>query len=316
MDLNQQLYVIVNPASARGHTRQRWAHVEALLRQHTEHYEVAWTQAPGHAIELARSAAQRKVGTVVCVGGDGTVNDVVNGLMQVGAANDAHSRPSLALIPQGTGTDFARSIGLHKQLPKAVQVAAHGPAKYIDIGHIRCAPYSSAPAARQFFINVAGLGFDAEGVQLLAKKGKRAGTIAYFTMVLALLRTYKNKALAIKIHTPDQTHALSGHFNSVIAGNARYFGGGMKVAPQADHSDGLFDVIVVGDITPMAFMAQFVQIYRGTHLQHPKVQFYRAHTIEVHAQDGQDALIEAEGELFGAAPAHISILPSALRVKM
>jgi len=316
MDLNQQLYVIVNPASARGHTRQRWGHIEALLRQHTNQIEIAWTQAPGHAIELARAAAARRVGTVVCVGGDGTVNDVVNGLMQIGTPNDAHSRPQLALIPQGTGTDFARSIGLHKQLPKAVHVDAHGQAKCIDIGHIRCSAHANTPATRQFFINVAGLGFDAEGVQLLAKKGKRAGTIAYFTMVLELLRTYKNKALTVKVHAPNQMHTLTGNFNSVIAGNARYFGGGMKVAPNADHSDGLFDVIVVGDITPVAFMSQFVQIYRGTHLNHPKVQFYRAHAIEVHAQEGHDALIEAEGELFGAAPAHISILPAALRVKM
>lgn len=316
MDLNQQLYVIVNPASARGQTRQRWSHIEALLRHHTDHIEIAWTQAPGHAIELARAAATRKVGTVVCVGGDGTVNDVVNGLMQVGSVDDAHSRPQLALIPQGTGTDFARSIGLHKQLPKAAQVAAGGQAQCIDIGHIRCAAHAGAPASRQYFINVAGLGFDAEGVQLLAKKGKRAGTIAYFTMVLELLRTYKNKTLRVQIHTPSKTHTLTGRFNSVIAGNARYFGGGMKVAPEADHSDGLLDVIVVGDMAPSAFMAQFPRIYRGTHLDHPKVQFYRAHTVEVQAHDGQEALIEAEGELFGAAPARISILPGALRVKM
>lgn len=316
MDLNQDLYVIVNPASARGQTRQRWAHIEALLRQHTHQIEIAWTQAPGHAIELARAAATRKVGTVVCVGGDGTVNDVVNGLMQVGTLDDANSRPSLALIPQGTGTDFARSIGLHKQLSKAAQVAAGGQAKPIDIGHIQCAAYAGAPAARQYFINVAGLGFDAEGVQLLARKGKRAGTIAYFTMVLELLRTYKNKALTVKIHTPNKSHTLTGMFNSVIVGNARYFGGGMKVAPEADPSDGLLDVIVVGDMSPRAFIAQFPRIYRGTHLNHPLVQFYRAHTIEVQAHDGHEALIEAEGELFGRAPTHISILPGALRVKM
>ena len=308
------LLIIANPAAAQGRARQRWQQVEQILTQSQQHYDIAWTNAPAHATALAREAAQHGVHTVACVGGDGTVNEVVNGLMQVGDSAHAEQRPTLALIPIGTGTDFARSLGVTCQLPQAVQVALHGTSRSIDVGCVTCE--SKSGLLTRHFINVAGLGFDAEGAALLAARGKRAGKFAYFGMVFQLLRHYKNKRLQIQVGTPAGERQFSGTFNSVIAANARYFGSGMKIAPQADLSDGLLDVLLIGDMPPLNFIAQFLKIYRGTHLPHPQIQFMRAQwlTVQPQPQETGSVLLEAESEVFGHAPARISLQPRALNV--
>ncbi len=310
------MLVIVNPAAAQGKTRQHWQQVQHLLQQTQQSVEVIWTERPRHATDLARAAAQNNTQTVVCVGGDGTVNEVVNGLMQVGDPADANCRPTLAVIPVGTGADFAHSLGLTRDLAQSVQVALTGMIREIDIGNIACQTGPQGHA--HFFANIAGFGFDAEAVAWLAQRGKRSGRLAYVLSVLQVLRRYTNKSLTLRIATPEQAEpqTMHGKFNIVAVANARYFGAGMLIAPQAKLNDGLLDVVLVGNLSPLNFLLQFPLIYRGTHLSHPQVRCIRARWLEVQSNDANPVLLEAEGELVGQTPAHVSIIPRALRIKV
>ena len=292
--------------------RQRWQQVQQLLQQAQVSFEIAWTEHAGHATVLAQQAASQGVRKVACVGGDGTTNEVVNGLMQVGDLADADQRPTLALIPVGTGTDFARSLHLPRHLAGAVEIAVHGVPGAVDVGHVTC--QSASGPVNRYFVNVAGFGFDAEAADLLARQGKRSGRFSYARSVFQVLRRYVNKSLHIRLGTAQHEQQITGTFYMVIAANARYFGNGMLVAPHADLSDGLLDVILVGAMSPLAFLRQFPNIYRGTHLAHPAVQSIRAQWLEVQATDAATVLLEGEGEVFGQAPARITLLPKALNV--
>jgi diacylglycerol kinase family enzyme len=152
------------------------------------------------------------------------------------------------------------------------------------------------------------LGFDGEVADRVNRSGKSGGTLAYQTTLLRNLIGYRNKHVTLAIDGQPQ----QGVMNSVVVANARYFGGGMFVAPNAQWDDGLFDVIILGDFGKLEVVANLPRLYRGTHLTHPKVAELRAREVRVEAQERM--FLQAEGELAGEAPAAFRLLPKALRV--
>jgi YegS/Rv2252/BmrU family lipid kinase len=314
------MLIIANPISANGATGLRWSGVEARLRSEGLTFDVKLTESPGHATELAREAAQEGYETVVCAGGDGTLNEVINGLMTV----DEPARPKLGLIPSGTGTDFARGLNLPKDLDDVAVMLARGLTQPIDVG------FASFRRANQtltrYFVNVAGVGFDGEVSDAVNRNGKRGGSLTYFVNVFRVLASYENKRARVALVEANQKEkVIESEFNLVAVCNGRYFGGGMMVGPNADVSDGRFDVIIIEAMSRLEFAMNFLKVYRGVHLSHPKVSEYRAAEVLVELLpppgssssgrgSSQRMFLEAEGELFGEAPVTIRILPSALRL--
>lgn len=308
------MLIIANPASANGATGLRWSGIEARLRSEGLKFDVRLTESPGHATTLAREAAEQGYETVVCTGGDGTLNEVVNGVMNGGT--DEALRPKLGLIPSGTGTDFARGLGLPKSLDGIIAMLKRNRAQPIDVGRVSF--QRANQTLSRYFINVAGIGFDGEVADVVSRTGKRGGSLAYFMTVFKVLASYRNKRARISLIQPEEgERVIDGEFNLIAVCKGRYFGGGMMICPHANAGDAQFSVIVINAMSRAEFTLAFPRVYRGAHLSHPKVSEYRA--AEVHVDllpslSSQRVFIEAEGELFGEAPAHFRILPAALRL--
>lgn len=271
----------------------------------TASYEVRHTNAPGTAIStgqfnpgsganLAREAALAGADLVVAAGGDGTIGEVANGLVGTSA--------TLGVLPLGTGNDFARTIGIGTDLNLAARTLGQGQAQTIDLGKLDRGGY---------FINVAGCGFDAE-VATRVNHGFRylRGTTAYVAAVLQTLRSFRPTRVTIE-HDGEVCEELV--MLCAIA-NARTYGGGMRIAPHAELDDGLFDVVLVGDVSRSEFLRAFPRVFKGTHLSHPKVQHFRCSSIRVSSNKGLAVL--ADGEEVGSTPASFQVVPNAVKVMM
>jgi diacylglycerol kinase family enzyme len=197
---------------------------------------------------------------------------------------------------------------------------ARGKVRAIDVG---LASFRRADQSlSRYFVNVAGAGFDGEVSDLVNREGKRGGSLAYFLNVFKVLAGYQNKRATLRLIEPDKVErVIEGEFNLIAACNGRYFGGGMMIGPHADVGDGLFDVVVIEAMSRAEFALAFPRVYRGTHLTHPKVKAFRAPEVRIQPPpegesrgEGQRMFLEAEGELFGEAPAEFHLLPGALRL--
>jgi len=317
--------LVVNPVSANGKTAGRWPPIQELLQTQGLEFDHVFTERPGHATELARQAVAEGCTLIVAVGGEGTLNEVVNGL--VSPAGTVPPDVVLGIIPSGTGTDFVRTLGIPRDPLQACQRLLRAETRAVDLGEVEFAPLGPAAGAGQgltashaadqigrqhrYFINVAGLGFDGEASEQVNRSSKAlGGTLTYLISLFITLISYQNKHVELTIDGPTARRRL----NSVIVSNGCYFGGGMRIAPHADLQDGLFDVIILGDLNKLEFAQNVPKVYNGTHLTHPKVEEYRAREVRVVSQERM--LIQADGELVGMAPATFRLLPQAIRVKI
>lgn len=296
--------LIVNPVAANGGVGKNWPRVRDFLQAEGAEFDAVLTEKPGHATRLARRALDDGYRTIVAVGGDGTVNEVLNGLVVEGSVDP---EVALGIIPWGTGADFSRTAGLPRDYPGACHQLLCFETQPVDLGKITC--LREGREVERYFINAAGLGFDGEVADLVNRNPKLlGGTIPYLACLFVSLVTYRNK----NVEMTFDGQRVSGRLNSVIVCNGRYLAGGMFMAPEASFDDGLFDVVVLGNLNKLEVVANVPRVYKGTHLAHPKVSFCRAREVHVEAQERM--FIQAEGELVGEAPATFQIIPRALRV--
>ena len=298
---------IINPVAAAGKTGKVWAAIEKELRSLDLPFDHRLTDARGHATTLAREGVEKGYEMIVAVGGDGTVNEVVNGLMTPGGDK---AEVVLGVIITGRGSDLARTIGIPSDYREACARLAGERTTTIDLGLVKF--YQEGEPRQRYFVKVGGGGFDAE----VAERANRApnfmgGTIPYLSSLVTTLIAYRNKHVELIL---DEGEPIQMVANSVIVANCQYFGGGMRVAPDADPKDGLFDVIVIGDIDKVDFLMTVPKVYDGTHLTHPQVDAYRAKRVEVRSQ--HRLLLQVEGEVCGEAPLSFDIVPSALQIRV
>ncbi len=298
--------VIVNPAASGGKVGKRWPDLRDALAAAGLRFRAELTQRPGHATQIARRALNEGFRYIITVGGDGTVNEVVNGLV---VDKRVHPDVVLSIIPAGTGSDFVRVFHVPRDPAQAFQATLGAGCRAVDIGEIRC--IRDDKPIRRYFVNVAGLGFDGETSARVNRMSKRiTGTIPYLTALVLTLVSYRNKDVEVTLDGQQ----VRGRLNSVIICNGQYFGGGMWVGPQAQADDGIFDIVLLKDLNKVEFLLNVPRVYRGTHLTHPKVETYQAK--EVHVEARQRMFIQAEGELIGEAPATFRILPGALNLRV
>ncbi|MGQ9478096.1 MAG: diacylglycerol/lipid kinase family protein [Candidatus Bipolaricaulia bacterium] len=306
----EEVKLIVNPIAGGGTIGKHWPRIRRILRAEGLEFEASLSEGKGHAAELARQALNGGYQTVVALGGDGTVNEVINGLMAEGAVDP---EVALGIIPGEKGNDLARTLGIPFDYAKACRKLLKGKPVPLDLGKITYTHHGSE--ARRYFINIAGLGFDGEVVRrvTLRLRGLSNPKIRYLSGLLLTLATYKSREARITLDGKE----LSQRAFTIVVCNGRYFAGGMEIAPQAEPNDGLFDLIVIGDFAKWELLANLSRAYRGTHLFHPKVKLYRAKEIKVwtEAQEaGEGMLLQADGELLGETPANFELIPGAIRV--
>ncbi|MBA3461958.1 MAG: diacylglycerol kinase family lipid kinase [Deltaproteobacteria bacterium] len=301
--------VIVNPKSQGGKLGKRWSEVGEVLSRSFPFDEVM-TQGVGDATQIAREALNSGADRIVAIGGDGTVNEVVNGFFENGApiAPDA----TFGLIPYGTGGDFRRSIGVPKETADAAAVIAAGARRKIDVGKLGFVATDGSPATRMF-ANIASFGVSGVVDRLVNESGKKlGGKLSFMFASVRATWSYKNQRVQLVFDGKDRVD-LS--INTVAVANGKYFGGGMKVAPDAELDDATFDVVSIGDLGMGEVLSMSRKIYKGEHLAMKKVSVRRAKVVEAEGiEPGAVIELDVDGENPGRLPARFEILPAALWV--
>lgn len=305
--MGERMAVVVNPASANGTTAGVWPQLATGLREAGFEFQAYLTSGPGDATALCRRALENGATTIVSVGGDGTINEVVNGFFLEDRALNPEAR--LGVISRGTGCDFIRTMGIPKPGDEAIRRLAQGRTRVLDVGRARHIDNAGNPAVR-YFLNIAELGMGAETVRRVNNTSKAmGGFLSFLYGVLVTIATYRNRPVTISVDGgPSEEHTI----NDIVIANGRFFGGGMEIAPQALPDDGLFDVVILGDLARLELFLNLPRVYRGTHLSHPKISFRRARTVTVRSLE--PVLLEVDGEQPGRAEAEITVLPGAIRV--
>jgi diacylglycerol kinase (ATP) len=235
----------------------------------------------------------------VVVGGDGTVNEVVNAV----AGTDAE----LTVLPSGTGQDLARSQGIPSDFDEAVRVALEGATRTIDVGRVEL-----ADGTTRYFANVGSAGMSGAVARRANAMSKRLGGKATFFYALTReFLAWQNTRVTVEL---DGGVRREGAMHDVIVANGRWHGGGMKLAPEARQDDGQFDVVTIGDISKLDFVTTAPKLYSGKYLSHPKVELVRSSTVGISA--GEPLPLEVDGEPIGTTPARFEVVPAALRLRV
>lgn len=302
-----KMMMIVNPASANGRTGKRWPAMVRQLEQSGLSFEYQLTTGPFDAIKMTRNALDAGFTTIVSVGGDGTLNEVVNGFFE----NDRQVNPEarLGVISCGTGSDFIRSAGISKEIHSACRMLERGRTWNVDVGCIKLTNPERREEKR-YYLNIAGMGFDADTVDKVNHTSKMfGGKLSFLWGTLISLIRFQPKYVRLEI---DGMLRYQGKCVMIAIANGKYFGGGMKVAPEASLDNGRFDIIVVDDMTKLEIIASLPMIYKGTHLSHPRVYMMRGNSIR--AVSNERVLLDLDGEQYGSLNADFSILPKAMRL--
>ena len=307
--------IIVNPKSASGATRDNWSSIASDLRTHFGPFQVAFTKGPGDGIELARRSAVEGRRFIIACGGDGTINEIANGIIESGTDCE------LGIFPSGTGGDFRRTLGIPTELREAARTLREGRTEAIDVGKITYLNHKGETESR-YFLNVSSFGLAASIIErvkgstslkwlpLDTLRGRASFALSTLQEVAGLATTN----VRVKLDDGDE-HPLST-VNFCIA-NARYFGGGMMIAPEAKIADGFLDVINIGDINTAKILLNAYTLYRGSHLSLKEVKDKLAKRIEARPlNDGDEVHIEVDGELLGMLPAVYEVVPKALKVRV
>jgi YegS/Rv2252/BmrU family lipid kinase len=304
--------VIMNPTAGQGRARAKLGEIERALAGHGGRSEILVTHGPGHATALARAAHAEGVNVIAVVGGDGTLNEVVQAY--VGADAQPRPGPDLALIPCGTGGDWRRTLGLPSDVGVAVARAVDGKRREIDLGVVEFEPHPGQAPVRAF-INVASFGLSG-AVDAVVKGMPSAlgGKGAFFAATLQAMARFTNPSVRVRV---DGAPWLEGPSMTVAMGNGRFFGGGMMIAPDADPSDGKLSVVSLGDLSKMAAVGMTSKIYSGTHVGVRGVTVTSGNRIEaepIHAW--ASVLLDIDGEQPGKLPMVATVHRAALRFRV
>jgi diacylglycerol kinase (ATP) len=288
---------LINPASANGSTGKRWPSLRRRAQELGLQGDELLSERPGQLSELARSAAAEGR-LLVVVGGDGTMNEVVNGIAGTGA--------ELAVLPNGTGQDFGRTHGIPTDFDAAVRVALAGAPRRVDVGHATFLGADGSETSR-FFANVGSVGMSGAVARRANGMSKALGGRAtfYYALVREFL-AWQNGEVRVRFEGGER----AGPMHDVIVANGRWHGGGMKLAPDALPDDGVFDVVLIGDVSKLDFVTTSPKLYGGGHVQHRKVEVVRSAWLEVDA--ATPLPIELDGEESGTTPARFEVHGGAL----
>ena len=298
---------IINPRAANGRCRRRWRRFAKTLSARAPWPYTAHFTARGRDAEtLARRVLREGADLVVAVGGDGTLNEVANGFFE--DSRPINPSAALALLPWGTGHDFARSLHLPPDSVSALSLLTEGEATPIDLGRATFRTDRGESETR-WFVNIAEFGSGGAVVDRVNRTTKvLGGRISFLIAILQTLPKYRNRMVTFR---SDAGQTGTMRVNNFVVANGRFFGGGLMPAPRAELDDGLFDVVIFGDFDFAVARRHLKDLRRGTHLSLPFVRSFRAAWVETSETEG--ALVDLDGELVGRDPIRFEIAPKVVR---
>jgi YegS/Rv2252/BmrU family lipid kinase len=308
--------VIVNPVAAGNSTRSSWPAMASDLATHFGAFNCAFTEGPGDGRRLAARGAEEGRRLIIACGGDGTISEVANGILESGRDVE------LGILPSGTGGDFRRTLNIPTRAADAARILRNGRARRIDVGRATYLNHEGAQECR-YFLGVASLGMSTHIIGRVKDNGSRwlpatrsgwlGGKLSFALSTAQTTLSSPKTAVVVQLDNGQERRLT---VSNLCVANARYFGGGMKVAPDARLDDGQFDIIAIGDLGALKILTNAHKLYRGTHLEMEEV--YQAHARVVvarPARKNEDVAIEIDGELPGRLPATFEILSGALRAR-
>ncbi len=307
--------IIVNPKSASGSTRDKWSQTASDVRAHFGPFAVAFTKCQGDGIAIATRAAKAGRKFIIACGGDGTINEVANGILLSGKDVE------LGVLPSGTGGDLRRTLGLPLTNREAAKALRDGETKRMDAGKVTFQDHSGKEISR-YFLNVSSVGLAAD----IVKRVKSAKVFDWLPVesmrgranfaVSTLQEVIRLEPDRVRVRFDDGEERTLQTIAFCVA-NSRYFGGGMMIAPRARINDGLLNVVNIGDIGTAKIFLNVPSIYRGTHDSLKEVKNTLARRIEISSVDpAKQIFLETDGELPGKLPAVYEIVPDALRIRV
>jgi YegS/Rv2252/BmrU family lipid kinase len=308
IETNDKWMAIVNPQAGTGKGEKDWGGIYDLLYKSGIKFEVVFTKHREHATTLTKKFIKKGFRKFMVVGGDGTLNEVVNGIFT--QKDTPSDELLLAMIPVGTGNDWCRTFDIPFNYKKAVKLIRDGNTFIQDVGKVSF--YSSSTLKRRYFINVAGMGYDAI-VAAKTNKDKehgKGGTLTYLKNLMSSLLFYKYSDTQIRIKDQDETCKCQAF--SLSIGIGKYNGGGMKQLPQAIPDDGLFDITLVKKLGKFTVIKEIKNLYDGSFVNHPKVQTFRGKSISVESTPAIN--LEVDGESLGHSPFEFEIIHKGLRI--
>lgn len=308
---------IVNPRSGGGRTGRAWRVISETIEKELGPVRAHFTGGPATphylpAAELTREALRAGAQLVIAVGGDGTIDEVVNGFFENGMAINPEAH--LAVLNAGTGGDFRRTFDLPEDAAEGVTRIASGTTRRIDIGKLTFIAEDGQETVR-YFNNIASFGLSGETVRAVndATWQKSLGGNFAFTWA-TLMTAWRHKPRPVRIETDEGFETVANIGLTAVA-NGRYFGSGLKVAPNAEPDDGLFDVVIMRDMKFMDLLTGSGNLREGTHVNGPKVQVVRARTVSATPLGPEPVLIDVDGEGPGRLPARFEMMPGALTLR-
>jgi YegS/Rv2252/BmrU family lipid kinase len=300
-----RIVIVCNSKAGKGAVRSHLPEVETLLQQRELDYIVRETEGPGHATEITRDALDEGTQLVVAMGGDGTVNEVVNGMMR--DDKPIHEDATLGVVSAGTGCDFIKTFGIPGTASHAVAHLDGDERFKIDIGKITL--QQEGRETVRYFANIAEAGIGAAVVERAGRLPRFLGPTVYFFAFWLTLR--KHRFADVVVDLVDRKY--EGKMNNLIVANGQFFGGGMKIAPKAAPTDGIFD-IQIDHANKREAIAVMPKVYKGEHVPHPDI--FEAKRVRVSITSEPQLLVEADGEVLGHTPASFELLKDAIYLKV
>ena len=304
-----EIFLVVNPRSGNGATGRRWSALEATARGILDRFEVAHTRGPMDAADITRKALQEGYRTILAVGGDGTLNEVVNGFF---AADGTPVAPGAAvgILPQGTGGDFRRSATVPLAWEAAVRHVQAAKPRPIDVGRVRFRTHAGGEGVR-YFLNVASCGISgAVDAQVNNSSKWMGGKLSFMLASLRALLRHKDHRVRVKV---DKGAHEEVSITALALGNGQYFGGGMRVAPHAVLDDGQLGGTIWTGYTLTEFVFLAGKLYSGKHVESPRTRTFQAMRVEVDSDER--VLLDIDGEQPGILPAVFDVMPAAISLR-
>lgn len=302
-------FVIINPTSGGGLGKRLWPQVSRLLKKRAGDFDFAETRGIGHARLLSHEAAGEGYRSIIALGGDGTIHEVVNGIFE----NPVSKRPPLGVLCAGTGGDFIKTLGWPQDIKKQIEIIAQDHTERIDVGQIEYRN-SGSKKEKRIFINIADAGLGGEVVRRLPEARKKFGRkLAYITSTIGAYRSRRQVPVRIKTDHAHEVHTWPEKPMCIIVANGRYFGGGMPISPTSSLTDGYLDLIVVDQIRPLLVPVALPLLYSKQLIRLPHVAVDRVKSVTLTSVGPMS--LDVDGEPVGFLPARLEILPKALEIK-
>jgi len=306
-----ETFIIVNPKAGNGRTKKSWTQIEAVLKKIIGSFEVKFTSNRGDASILTRQALERGFTRIMAVGGDGLLNEVLNGFI----FNDVQisEEACLSFIMTGTGCDFQRSLGISTDWEIAIENMKNARLKKIDVGKVTYTDSDKKKKIR-YFINIASFGlsgavdYSIENSRFLRFFGSR---LLFLFSTIKTVFTHPNQRIC---YTIDGSKWNEIRTRLGVLANGRFFGGGMYAAPEAELDDGFLDLLILKEISILKFLLYFPKIYNGTHLHIPEIFFQKVQRFNVSSKE--KVILDIDGESPGYLDANFEIVPSALTLRI